>query len=346
MKEWQIFMMLGFFLIVLSSFDSAEAAASPVSISSDKYSGDILEGSYTQFNLTLDSSDLRYKTQDIYLVPSWPSGISWEIYFLDANYDELEENLIQLSRTNSTTISVLILCEGVCSAGETNGVQIYAKTDPKFYNYDGNITDTCGSDDCETDSSPASASSNVTNTITMTFTARAAYASSIMCDVESSEGDNEVTSGNATLWNYTLTNVGWNDDFYQFTSVVTSADGHNVGYWTVSPGMNDGRGLAGHNASVNTAHALYVAITIVPANNATSGVYNIELAVTSTNGAQPAGCNFDVIVPGNETEEETTGDPANETAEEETKEEIEEVPAISLIPVLISIGLVAVSRRK
>ena len=344
MKEWQIFMMLGFFLIVLSSFDSAEAAASPVSISSDKYSGDILEGSYTQFNLTLYSDDLRYKTQDIYLVHNWPSGISWEIYFLDANYDELEGNLIQLSRTNSTTISVLILCEGVCSAGETNVVQIYAKTDPKFYQSNENDTDGCGSSDCKNDTTAASASSNVTNVITVNLTARMLYDSDIVCDAAASTGDNKVYQGNATIWNYTLTNVGWNTDAYQFTSVVTSADGHNVGYWTVNPGTPDGRGLAGLNTSGQVA--VDSVITIVPANNATSGVYNIELAVTSTNGAQPAGCNFDVIVPGSETEEETTGDPANETAEEETKEEIEEVPAISLIPVLISIGLVAISRRK
>ena len=40
--------------------------------------------------------------------------------------------------------------------------------------------------------------------------------------------------------------------------------------------------------------------------------------MTSTGGGADAGCNFDVVVP--ETEEETTGDPANETAEEETKE--------------------------
>ena len=351
MKEWPIFLMLGFFLLVLSSFDNAEAAASPVSITTDRTHSDILEDEMVVTTLTLDSVDLRYKTQDIYLSAVWPSGIAWEYYFFDVNEDELQGNLLQLSRTNSTTILFVIVCGGGCSTGDTNVVQIYGQTDPKFYNYDGNVTDNCGSDDCETDTTPASYSSNVTNTITVTLSAWAEYHSEVTCDVVSNTGDNMAYPGNTTLWYYTLTNVGWNTDDYLFVSTLTSTDGQNVDYWTVDPGMTDGKQLVGQgNTSVNAEHAAEGAISIIPATNATSGIYNIELAVTSTNGAQTAGCNFDVIVPGSETEEETTGDPANETAEKETEEVIEELPeevsAISLIPVLISIGLIAVSRRK
>ena len=288
-------------------------AASPVSITTDRTHYDILEGETSvAATLTIENSDTEFNTQDIYLVHSWPSGISWDDglhYFLDANYDGLDGNFVQLSRTNSTTIHIVISCDGstnLCFAGDTNTVQIFAKTDPKFYNYDGNITDTCGSDDCETDTSPASASANVTNLISITFTARTGFASSIMCDVESSEGGNEVTSGNTVLWAYTLTNTGWNDDFYQFTVVVTSADGHNVSYWIVDPGMADGRGLAGHNASVNAEHAADGVITIVPATNATPGIYNVVLTVISNNGGQDSSCTFDVSVPENDTEERPT----------------------------------------
>ena len=46
-----------------------------------------------------------------------------------------------------------------------------------------------------------------------------------------------------------------------------------------------------------------------------------------------------------ETEEETTADPANET-EEEIEEVPREVPSISLVPALLSIGLITVFRRK
>ena len=110
--------------------------------------------------------------------------------------------------------------------------------------------------------------------------------------------------------------------------------------------MADGKELIGQsNMSSTAVHTAHGAMSIVPANNATSGVYNVELTVTSTNGAPTAGCDFDVVVPGLETEEETTADPANET-EEEIEEVPREVPSISLVPALLSIGLIAVFRRK
>ena len=359
MQQWQFFLMLGFFLLVGSSFENAEAAASPVTISTDVSSADILVEEYTMATLTIENSDTTYRTMDVYLAANWASGVAWTTYFFDTNYDPIEDDKINMSKGGSATVKFIVFCEGVCSVGDTNTVQIYAKTDPKFYNYDGNVTDTCGSDDCETDTSPASASSNVTNTISITFTARMAYHSQVACDTESSEGGNELSKGNTYLWGYTLTNTGWNTDTYQFTGLITNADGHDVSLWTITPGIADGKELVGQgNTSSTAVHTAAGAISIIPATNATPGIYNVELAVTSTNGAQTAGCNFDVIIPGSETEEETTGDPTNETAEKETEEviealpeeEIEELPeevsAISLIPVLISIGLIAVSRRK
>jgi len=320
MKQWQIFLMLGFFLLVLSSFDSAEAAASPVAISSDKSSADVLVDDYVEFTLTLSNSDTKYRKQDVYLAHNWPSGVAWSAEFVDTDYNELEEgNLVSIVKDGSTTIKLAIFCEGVCSAGDTNTVQIYAKTDPRFYQSDENATDSCGSSDCKNDTTPASESSNVTNTISLALTARMAYDSMVGCDTVASTGDNKVYHNTTLSWAYTLTNVGWNTDSYQFTGHITSADSQDVSYWTVNPGMANGKELAGQSDTSSTAvHAADGVITIVSANNATSGVYNIELTVTSTGGGADAGCNFDVVVP--ETEEETTGDPANETAEEETKE--------------------------
>ena len=65
MKQWQIFLMLGLFVLVLSSFDSAEAAASPISISSDRDSGDIMEGEFLVFTLTLENSDTQYRNMEV-----------------------------------------------------------------------------------------------------------------------------------------------------------------------------------------------------------------------------------------------------------------------------------------
>ena len=313
--------MLGFFLLVLSSFDSAEAATSPVVISGDKHSADILVDDYVDVTLTLTSSDTKYRKQEVYLVAIWPSGVAWDNEFLDANYDGVEGNLVRIDKSGSTTVQFVIFCEGMCSAGDTNTVQIYGLTDPRFYQSDENATDSCGSSDCKNDTTPASASNNVTNVVSVDLTARMAYGSVVECDTAASTGDNKVyPPDNATLsWAYTLTNVGWNTDSYQFTGHITSADGQDVSYWTVNPGMANGRELTGQSDNSSTAvHAADGVIAIVPAINATAGIYNIELTVTSTGGGADAGCSFDVVVP--ETEEETTGDPANETAEEETKE--------------------------
>ena len=341
-------------------FMAGEAdAASPVSISADQTYSDILEDEMVVTTLTLESNDTRYRNMAVFMLVNLPSGTAWPFEFVDTNYDVIPNNEVRLTKGGTATLFLIIYCYDERSAGDTNVFQIFAKTDPRFYDNGGNNTDTCGSDDCETDTTPANQSTNVTNTIAINFIARTGFTSSLSCDAVSSAGGNEVASDNTTLWAYTLTNTGWNTDSYQFTSIVTSADGNNVDYWNITPGMLNGKELTGQSDSSSTAvHTAEGSISITPATNATSGIYNVELAVTSTNGAQTAGCNFDVIIPGSETEEETTGDPTNETAEKETEEviealpeeEIEELPeevsAISLIPVLISIGLIAVSRRK
>ena len=337
-------------MLVLSSFDSAEAAPSPISISSDKYSEDILEGNSTIFTLTLDSVDLRYRNMDVYMVANWPSGIAWTSHFVDVNGDEFEENIVRMGKSSMATIHIHVFCDGPCSVGDTNELQIYGKTDPRFYTYDGNVTDTCGSSDCKNDTTPASGSANVTNIVSFTLTARTVYDSAIACDAASSSGDNVFTRGDTYLWGYTVTNTGLNNDTYQFGVTVTNNSGVWTEQWKVNPGLLNGFELNGHNYTSSTAkHEAEAVVSLtVPAD--ASGVYKVNIIVTPTNGTADSGCTFDVSVPGSETEEETNGDPANETAEEETKEETEELPeevsAISLIPVLVSIGLIAVSRRK
>ena len=359
MKQWQIFLIFGLFMLVLSSFDSAEAEPSPnrVSISSDSDSGDILEGEILVFTLTLENNDTRYNKMEVYVLAVWPGDIAWTYYFFDEYGDEFEGNIVRMTKGSIATINIMIICEGECSAGDTNELRIYGLTDPRFILTDygegedpGNHTDTCGSADCKNDTTPASASSNRTNIISLSLNARTGYASVIMCDAVASIGDNVFTPGDTYLWGYTLTNTGWLSDAYQFDVDVTR-DGYDVWYWEVDAGILDDKVLTGQsNSSSSAVHSIEASMSITPVTNATSGVYNVELTVTSANSGADAGCSFDVVIPGSETEEETTGDPANETAEEETKEETEELPeevsAISLIPVLVSIGLIAVSRRK
>ena len=154
--------MAGLFLAVCNSLGNAEAAASPVTMSSDTDSADIMIGDYVMATLTLTSSDTTYRTMDVYLVASWASGVAWSTYFFDTDDNPLDGDKINLSKGGSGTVKFIVICDGVCSAGDTNTVFVYAKTDPKFYNYDGNVTDTCGSDDCRNETTPASASSTWT----------------------------------------------------------------------------------------------------------------------------------------------------------------------------------------
>ena len=299
MKQWQIFLVAGLFLAVCNSLGDAEAAASPVTISSDISSTDIMVGDYAIATLTLSSSDTTYRSMEVYLVASWASGVAWTTYFMDTDLNPLDGDMISLAKGGSGTVKFVIMCDGVCSAGDTNTVSVIGKTDPKFYKGSGEENpDNCGSDDCETDTSPASSSSNTTLPIEITVTARQAYDQIVTCDAASATGDNQIFQGNTYLWGYSLTNTGWNTDTYQFTSVVTSNSGAEVGFWTVNPGISDGKELTGQSDSTSTAvHKAAGSISIIPASNARPGVYNIELTVTSTNGAPSAGCDFDVVVP-------------------------------------------------
>lgn len=285
-------------LVAGTVITNVDAAASPVTLSSDTTSADVMVGDYTIATLTLSSSDTTYRSMEVYLVASWASGTPWTTYFMDTDLNPLDGDMISLSKGGSGTVKFIIMCDGVCSALDSNTVSVLGKTDPKFYGDGNDGSGNCGSTDCLTDTSAASSSSNVTNPISITVTARQAYAQTATCDAASSTGNNQIFQGNTYLWGYTLTNTGWNTDTYQFTSVVTSNSGAEVGFWTVSPGISDGKELTGQSDSSSTAvHSAAGSISIKPAINARPGVYNIELTVTSTNGAPSAGCDFDIVIP-------------------------------------------------
>ena len=269
---------------------NVDAAASPVSITSDKTSATVMVNDFVIATLTLDSSDSRYRNMDVFMVANWPSGTAWNYGFYDANGDGLPNNLITLDKGSSETVQLVIFCDGVCESGDTNSVQVYGKTDPQFYA--GSTNSNCGSDDCETDTSAASASSNVTNTVTISLTAATQYSSSITgCDSD----DNTIYQGQTALWDYTLTNTGFTEDNYAFTVTASSTTGAETGFWTLSAGLSNGKSLVG--TSGTGASSAEASISVTAASDARPGTYNIELVVTSNNGGPDAGCNFDVVVP-------------------------------------------------
>ena len=273
---------------------NVDAAASPVSLSSDKTSATIMVDSYTIATLTLESSDTRYRNMEVYMVANWPSGTAWEYYFFDANEDELSNNKVTLSKGGSSTVLLAIFCSGACESGDTNSVQVYGKSDPKWYDHEARGSCT-GSDDCETDTSAASASSNVTTTVTISLTAATEHSSSLTCDTVSSNGGNEVYQGDTVLWDYTLTNTGYSEDSYTFTSTVSSSIGAEVGFWSVTPGLSDGKNLVGTSGTGDSDAEASISITA--ATDARPGTYEIELVISSNGGGADSGCEFSVVVP-------------------------------------------------
>ena len=273
---------------------NVDAAASPVSITSDKTSATVMVDDFVIATLTLDSSDSRYRNMDVFMVANWPSGTAWNYGFYDANGDGLPNNLIRLDKGSSGTVQLVIFCDGVCEAGDTNSVQVYGKTDPQWYDgqTDSGTTSGCQSDSSCSDTTAASASSNVTNTVTISLTAATEYSSAVTgCDSD----DNTIYQGQTALWSYTLTNTGYTEDNYAFTVTASSTTGAETGFWTLSAGLSNGKSLVG--TSGTGASSAEASISVTAASDARPGTYNIELVVTSNNGGPDAGCNFDVVVP-------------------------------------------------
>ena len=267
------------------------AADSPVAITADKTSATIMVGESVVITLTVDSSDSRYRKMDIFMKANWPDGTPWTTKFMDTDYDQLSNDLVQVNKGQSTTVLFKIYCTGVCAAGDTNTVEVWAQTDPKWY--DGGTSS--GNDGGDSDTTAASSSSNVTNKETISLTAATEFSSLLDCKKVSSNGGIEVYQADSVQWDYTLTNTGYSTDNYQFDVSVSSAIGASVDYWTLSAGLSDGLPLIGTSGTGDKVAE--AAISITPATEARPGTYNIELVITSNSGGAPSACDFDVVIP-------------------------------------------------
>ena len=114
-------------LVVSFGFNNVDAAASPVSLSSDISSADIMEGEYVIATLTVTSSDNTYRKMEVKLTANFPGGTAWTTLFLDTDNNPISGDMVSLGKQDSTTVKLAIFCDGVCSAGDTNTVQVYDK---------------------------------------------------------------------------------------------------------------------------------------------------------------------------------------------------------------------------
>ena len=254
-------------LVVSFGVSNVDAAASPVSLASDISSADIMEGEYVIATLTVTSSDNTYRKMEVKLTANFPSGTSWNTYFLDTDNNPISGDMVTLGKQDSTTVKLAIFCDGVCEAGDTNTVQVYGQTDPRWYDggTDSGTTSGCKDTDSCTDTTPASSSSNVTNTISISLTARTGGSHTLVCDTNSDSGSNEMFQSTTYQWGYDLTNTGWNDDTYTLAATVNTDSGASIEDWTVSAGLSN-KALTGQKDTTSTAvHAAEASMSIKPA---------------------------------------------------------------------------------
>ena len=105
-------------LIAGTMVTNVDAAASPVTLSSDISSSDILvdDGSgnnWVEATLTLTSADTTYRVMEVYLISSWASGVAWTTYFFDTDYNPLSGNKVQLDKGGTYTVKFIVFCDGV-----------------------------------------------------------------------------------------------------------------------------------------------------------------------------------------------------------------------------------------
>ena len=279
-------------LVVSFGFKSADAAASPISLSSDISSADIMEGEDVYATLTITNSDTTFRVQEVKLNAIFPSGIAWNTEFLDTDNDPIEDNVVTIGKNeDALTVLLRIECVGACSAGDTNQVRVYGQSDPKWF--PGGIGPKCGSDNCLTDTSPPSGSNNVTNVVSIDLTARTGGAHTVACDSASNSGSNEMFHGITYQWGYDLTNTGWNDDTYTFTTSVNNGD---ITDWTFNAGLSN-KVLTGQSDTSSTAvHSAEASMEIKPSDSARPGVYKLGLQVTGTSSGIVEGCEFNVVI--------------------------------------------------
>ena len=264
-------------------------------------STDIMVGGASIYaTLTFTSQDdSQHRKMDVYLVANFPGGEVWSYDFFDTALNPIDGNTISVTKGSSETVKFRIKCKTSdgCEDGDSNQVQIYGKTDPQWFDggTDSGTTSGCKLTNSCVDTTAASSSFNATNVIALTFNARTDSSSTLVCDDESSSGDNLMYQGQTYGWDYTLTNTGWSDDSYSFATSITSDDAPTDG-WDIKPGIDNGKQLTGQNdASPTAVHETDGTMSILPSSTARPGVYNIVLDVTASGST--SSCNFNVVVP-------------------------------------------------
>nr|AIE99485.1 hypothetical protein [uncultured marine group II/III euryarchaeote KM3_110_C01] len=277
-RRMLVALIAGALLFTSLALTSTVSAASPITLASSASTGNVLAGESVTFTLTLTSSDSTYNYQTVKLYGSWLSGTDWPYVFEDSSGNELVSQSIDVAKGGTATAYLSVYCLGACTGGTSNTITVYGKSDPRYMTVDGD--DNAGD--------PAS-SSNATNSIDIVVTAVNAYTVDVTAESTSAASSNKVYQGETTVWRYTVTNTGWNDDTYDF-SVSTTANG-----WTLTTGLSNGLEVKGQSNTVAT-HSHTGEMTITPFAGASPGTYTVTISATSSNGASDS-ATISVVLP-------------------------------------------------
>ena len=295
MKAWQLYISLVFFFALLGITDGSEAS-SPVILISDMSSVDVMEGEYVVATLTVTNTDNSFRQMEVKLTAHFPGGISWTTMFLDTDGNPIDGDIVTLGKQDSTTVKLVIFCDDVCSAGDTNTVQVLGQTDPIFYPSSSNDTDSCGSTDCVNDTSPASNSLNLTNTIGLNLAAFTDYKFELSFDSNSSTKVKDQSMITTFSWNYSIINQGYYSDNFNISLNILNEFDSNVtdDYFSISSPNSNGTFIPG--LSISNGSNFFQGKVNFFVINATSGNYTFNLTVMSQAGNQSSHAEASVIV--------------------------------------------------
>ena len=286
--------------VATMAISNVDAADSQVILDVDATSKTVMVGQSVSFTVELDSKDTRHRQMEVYMVANWPGGTAWGYSFKDSNGDPLPNNVARIDKGGAVSITFTVTCdEPACSSGDQNEVQIYGKPDPKFYPGSSRTNDgdnKCGSDDCETDTKPASSSGNTTNVKILTITAATAQSSTVVCDTELSDGGNQLYQGETGYVDYTITNTGFEDDSYTFATTISSSAGAPTTGFVLNTGLSNGKVLIGTSSSTGESSAESRFSVAVP-EEARPGTYTVEFIASSVNGGADQGCSVSIFIP-------------------------------------------------
>ena len=245
---------------------TGSGAPSPVEISSDKDSLEVVGGHEALFEISLTNRDTEW-AQTVQMNANWLSGLPWEWNFTKTSGGPLDEvrdvneEVIQNGITvpSGTSVSFRFVAQvPMGEAGTTKRVTLFGIDN--FGSYAGNVTKQGDGSD-----------------LLLTINAVRGQSVALELDPVSQNGNALAYQGQPTLWGYTVRNKGYYLDIYNL-EVIPPATG-----WAVETGFANGTQIEGLQRDA-APHTFEGMMAITPPANARPGNYDIHFNVSSIDG--------------------------------------------------------------